>query len=230
MKIKIPALLLALLVLSGCTRSIATKYNEGLTLENNNLEGKAILVEKFEDQRAWIDAEDIKSQSFIAQQGPWKFGLDYDGQEFFPVNSMLQDIFVRELIALGSNASASTEEIDADYTLSGAIMNFEFENETGIVTVTSRRHIALAVTLVDKQGNAVFTNELFNELHREGEGMGVMHSTNVTKLMDGVLKKVLINVVEKINTELAYSSDEDVTILLNGQGITAEVSRLYVMQ
>lgn len=228
MKAKILFVITSLLFVSGCTRSIATQYEEGLELESNTFAGKSIAVQMFEDQRAWIDGKDAKSQSFIAQQGPWRFGVDYAGTEYFPVNAMLQDIFVRELKAAGADAKAESESNTSDYLLSGKIMNFEFENETGFVTVTSRRHVSLAVTLVDKQGNAIFANELFNELDREGEGMGVLHSTNVNKLMGGALKKVLSSVLNKVNSELAYQGVDEVRLMLNGQDVTDKLHTQYV--
>jgi hypothetical protein len=229
MKYKILSVLALLVLASGCTRSITVKYDQGIQLENNSLTNKTISVEKFEDQRAWIDSKDVKSQSFIAQQGTWKFGVEYDGNEYYPINSMLQDIFVRELNAAGSKAVSAAEEQDSEYTLSGQIMNFEFENETGFVTVTSRRHISIAVTLADKSGKPLFSNELYNELDRENEGMGVLHSTNVDKLMGNVLKKVLTSVLTRINSELVYQNFDEIKFFVNGVDVTDKITNQYVM-
>ncbi len=222
MKAKLILLAIAVIALSGCTRSIATKYEEGLTLSSNTLQGKSFNVEAFEDKRAWIDPSDSKSLSFIAQQGTWRFGIDYAGTEYFPVNNMLQDIIIRELNAAGANAAVAGES-DADYTVSGQIQKFEFENEAGFVTVTSRRHISIAVTVTDNQGNQLLSNELFNELDRENEGMGVLHTTNVDKLLGPVLKNILTQVLDKMSTELAYMGADNVRLLVNGVDVTEQI-------
>lgn len=211
----------AIIALSGCTKTLVAEYNPNIKLNNANaIEKQKIAVFKFEDTRAWIDKKDEKSPSFIAKQGPWKFGLEYEGQAYEPVTAVLQDIFVKEFKTVGVDAFKADSDVAGAYKLEGKILNFEFENEAGLVTVTSRRHVSLALTLTDSNNVPVFSNELFNEIDRENEGMGVMHSTNVEKLMQGVLKTVMVSVVNRFNDKV--SENVTVSVSINGTNINLE--------
>jgi hypothetical protein len=63
------------------------------------------------------------------------------------------------------------------------------------------------LTLVKVGGAAVFTDRAFDEQVSEGEGMGVLHSTNVDKLLNivlkGAVKKVIKGVSDGINGTVA---------------------------
>jgi hypothetical protein len=54
---------------------------------------------------------------------------------------------------------------------------------------------------------------LFSQNDRENEGMGVMHSTNMDKLFNRVFKKVVGDVLTRLQPRLAGS---DVRVSLNG--------------
>lgn len=220
MKSKILITLLSIAMLGGCTRALNASYEAGVDLENNGIVGKQLAVYQFDDARSWIDPSDKKSQSFIGKQGSWKFGLKYEDVEFQPVALILQDVFIKDFRAVGVDAFKGEDATAPAYSLNGKILNFEFENETGVWTVTSRRHVSLVLTLSDQDGNTLLANELFNEVSRENEGMGVMHSTNVDKLMKEALKKVVVNVINRTNTELSYLGLETMKVSLNGVDVT----------
>lgn len=220
MKFKTTAIFLSIAMLGGCTKALVATYEPGQTLNNNNISGKKLAIYQFEDTRAWIDSDDAKSKGFIAMQDTWKFGLKYKGKEFQPVSAILQDVFIDEFKSVGMDAFKGEGVLSPTYSLKGKILNFEFANETGFVTITSRRQVSLALTLSDPSGKPLLANELFNEISRENEGMGVMHSTNVDKLMKEVLKKVVVNVVSRTNSELSYLGFKAVKVSLNGADIT----------
>jgi hypothetical protein len=177
-----------------------------------------------------IRQEDDKSRSFIAKQGSWRFGLTFEGQEFVPVSTVVQKLFVSELKEAGYDAVSAQKPIsDAAYNLSGRIVTFEFENETGIVTVTSRRAVMLSLTLTDKQGKPVIDNQLIGDSDRENEGMGVMHSTNMDKLMNRVFKKVVTNVLGQMKAKLASSGGAEIYITLNGMPVDLRSDGSYVL-
>lgn len=209
--------LLSLFMLSGCTKAIMAEYDANIVLKDqNSISDQKVAVYPFEDERSWIDASDEKSKSFIAQQGVWKFGINYEGVDYLPVSDVLQDIFIKEFKYVGVDAFKATETVAGAYSLKGKILNFEFENEEGLFTVTSKRHVSLALTLEDPEGHPVFSNELFNALDRENEGLGVLHSTNVEKLMTGALKTAVTSVINRFNQELAKAGEEEIIVTLNG--------------
>ena len=95
-------------------------------------------------------------------------------------------------------------------------MTFEFENETGVLTVTSRRSVTLALTLSGKNGSKLVDNQLFSENDRENEGLGVLHSTNADKLLNRAFKKVVGDVLTKVRPYLAADGGVNVSVTLNG--------------
>ncbi len=222
MKIRLTALLFVV-ALTGCTRALVATYEPGVDLENNVISGKKLAVHPFEDERSWIDAGNEKSTSFIAKQGAWKFGLKYEGVEYQPVSLILQDVFIKDFKEVGVDAYKASETSDPAYSLKGRILNFEFENETGVWTVTSRRHVSLALTLLDPDGNELLAGELFNEVSRENEGMGVLHSTNVDKLMKDALKKVVVGVINRTNVKLSHLGVDMMKVTVNGVDVTDAV-------
>ncbi|WP_444956973.1 hypothetical protein [Microbulbifer sp. ZKSA002] len=227
MKLKITSIFLAIIMLGGCTRTLVATYEPGVNLEHNGISGTKLAVYQFEDSRSWIDKNDEKSKSFIGKQGAWKFGLKYEGIEYQPVAQILQDVFIKDFKMVGVDAFKGEGSTSPSYSLKGKILNFEFENETGLVTVTSRRHVSLVLTLSDKEGRVILANELFNEVSRENEGMGVLHSTNVDKLMKEALKEVVVSVINRTNTELAHVGLEAMSVSLNDVDITPFLDSMY---
>jgi len=210
----------AALVASGCTRSLLVTYAPGAP-DAASVAAKTkqkIAVLPFSDERSWVDKTDEKTMSFVAKQGVWKFGLGYDNKEYVPVSNLVQTLFVKELNTAGYDAFGSaTPSSAAKYNVSGRIVTFEFENETGFVTVTSRRSVSVALTVSATDGSKVVDNVLFVENDRENEGMGVLHSTNVDKLMNKVFKKVVTDVMVQLRDKLAAQGiNADFTVTLNG--------------
>lgn len=223
-------LALAVLAAAGCTRSLDVKYTRGFDqasgVQTSSLKKIAILP--FSDERAWVDKEDEQSRSYIAKQGVWKFGLTFEGQEFAPVSGLLQTLLVSEFKAAGYDAVASAlPSPDVAYNLAGRIVNFEFENETGIVTVTSRRIVTIALSLTDSTGKSVLDNQLFSENDRENEGLGVMHSTNADKLMNRALKKVVTDVLTHLKPKLASRDNVEFRVTLNGIALNQRFGEAY---
>lgn len=208
-------LMLATVALSGCTRALKADYRAGLEVPKTATVD-TLGVARFVDDRAWVSGDDEKSASFIALQGPWKFGISPDGKIYQPVTEFIQDITVKEFKTAGVNATALKDQAPTNtaqmaelarksgtsHVLGGRILAFEFVNETGMVTVESRRSVSLALTLASAGRGPVFENKLLTENDRENEGMGVLHSTNVDKLVNGVFKKVLTQVVLQVSQTL----------------------------
>jgi hypothetical protein len=222
---------LAALAMGGCTRSLEVKYSGGFDNASavKATAAKKIAILPFTDERAWVDKEDEQTKSFVAKEGVWKFGLTFDNREYFPVSDLLQNLFVAEFKAAGYDAVAGkAQAANGGYTLSGRIVNFEFANETGLITVTSRRAVSLALTLTDPSGKTVLGNQLFTENDRENEGMGVLHSTNADKLMNRALKKVVTDVLVRMKPQLNARGDVLFRVTLNGvqlhQDFTAPVA------
>lgn len=223
---------LAMLAAAGCTRSLDVKYAGGFdqasSVKTSSLKKIAILP--FADERAWVDKEDDQSRSYIAKQGVWKFGLTFEGQEFAPVSGLLQTLLVSEFKAAGYDAVASAlPSPDVAYNLSGRIVNFEFENEMGLVTVTSRRVVTIALSLTDSTGKSVLDNQLFSENDREYEGLGVMHSTNIDKLMNRALKKVVTDVLIRLKPKLAFRDNVEFRVTLNGIALNQDSGGAYLL-
>ena len=80
---------------------------------------------------------------------------------------------------------------------------FEIINEVGFWTVTSRRAATLEITLVQVSGGSVLLDTTVSQLQRENKGMGVMHSTNVDRLMNTVFRQVVTQVIEQVAAKLA---------------------------
>lgn len=224
-----------ILIMSGCTKSISAKYNSDMTRLSNAsaLENVSLGVAKFNDKRSWVDVKDAKSESYIALQSPWKFGMTYEGKDYIPVKDLVQTIFVKEFINAGINAKPIdhvlsklnitdirdiNKQANADYILGGEILMFEFVNDAGVWTVTSRRTVALHLIMVKVTGEEVRFESIFNETDRENEGMGVMHSTNVDKLLNTVVKKVVNKVVQQVAAKMAFNyNDVSWKIVFNGK-------------
>jgi hypothetical protein len=204
----------------GCTRSLELSYAPALERFDN-----AVLVEKiplgvarFKDKRSWVEKGDTKSESFIAQAGAWKFGLSYKGREYVPVGDIVQDLFIQEFGRAGLTARPIEQVLGRDdrkglveqarrqdfqYALGGDILVFEFVNEDKFFTIDSRRSVSLAVTLLKVPSEDPVLDTVVSETDRESEGLGILHSTNLDKLMTRVFKKVVQQVAEQIAAKLA---------------------------
>jgi hypothetical protein len=207
-----------LLLTAGCTRALEVKYRPGFA-EDDGLKAKAkerVAIVVFKDERAWVDKADARTLSFVAKQGSWKFGLEYEGVDYVPVSTVIQALFVEDFKAAGYEAFAAKEAAPGAYSISGRIMVFEFENEIGFVTVTARRSVSLALTISGKDGEKLAEDFLFTENDREGEGMGVMHSTNLDKLLHGPFKKVVAQVLNKLQAKVVESGPTELRVTLNG--------------
>lgn len=225
---------LGLLAVGGCTRSFDYVYNSDVQRLGNadKLASVSIGVATFQDRRPWIEPGKAKSESFIAQQGPWKFGLSHNGQSYTPVNKIVQEIFIREFNNGGLKAKPIAQIVSkenradirnlgsqngVDYVLGGEITVFEFVNETGAWTVTSRQSVSLSLILQSVRGDSTLVDETFAENARKNEGMAVLHETNVEKLMNGAFRSVVRKVVEQVATKLAMDA-RDIRIQLTADG------------
>jgi hypothetical protein len=212
--------LVIMMLASGCTRSLDVAFQSDTARLSNaaELEKVTIGVAKFEDKRAWVEAGDMKSESYVALQSPWKFGLTYKETDYMPVKDIVQDLLVQELTKAGFKAKAldvvltktslqSLKNINKDpaydYVLGGQLLIFEFVNETGMWTVTSRRSVTINLILFNGKNSDVLIDMVLTETDREGEGMGVMHSTNADKLMNGVFKKVTQQIIKIASEKIA---------------------------
>lgn len=209
----------SMFLMAGCTRSIDVHYVDGFDgrsdIKASSKQKVSILP--FVDERSWVDKSNEQSRSFVGKGGSWMFGLTYGQRQFVPVSSLVQTLFVDEFNAAGYDAVASSEASpDSNYVLSGRIVTFEFENETGVLTVTSRRSVTLALTLSGKNGSKLVDNQLFSENDRENEGLGVLHSTNADKLLNRAFKKVVGDVLTKVRPYLAADGGVNVSVTLNG--------------
>lgn len=233
-----------ILMMSGCTKSISVNYNEDMPRLSNadSIGGISLGIAKFDDNRPWVDKNDVKSESYIAMQSPWKFGLSYQGKDYVPVKDIVQTIFVKEFLNAGIKAKPIDQIISkknivdvgkmpdgnkADYLLGGEILIFEFVNDAGVWTVESRRTIALNLIMVKSNGQTVCLETNFNETDRENEGMAVLHETNVDKLMNKVAKKVFHQVIKQVSEKMALNyKDISWKISLNGKAYDPALIRL----
>ncbi len=229
------SLIAIIFVMSGCTKSIPATYNADMTRLSNAdaIANLSLGVAKFDDERSWVDKNDAKSESYIAMQSPWKFAMTYQDKDYIPVTDIIQSIFIKEFINAGINAKridhvlskqnitdirTLSEKDKADYILGGEILIFEFVNDAGFWTVTSRRTVTLNLIMLKVDGEEVRLDTTFNETDRENEGMVVRHSTNVDKLLNTVVKKVVNQVIQKVAATMALNyNDVSWKIVFNGK-------------
>jgi hypothetical protein len=216
------AALLTLLTSTACTRSITLNYQPGLALNRPVKSTSAkIGVARFEDKRAWVKPGDSETESYISSAGSWKFAMGYKDKEYMPVNELVQALFVEEFQRGGLKAQALDnqgkwdedslvklgKDNQLDYVVGGKILGFEFANDTGVVTVDSRRTVTLSLDILRVDGKVPSNSRIFTETVNENEGMGVLHSTNVDKLVNGVFKKVLGEIILKVSDQLAMDAN-----------------------
>ena len=228
MKVRAACITLAMFVslvvaFSGCTRSLEMTYSPAAYRlpQSDVLRGVALGVAKFEDRRAWIDRTEPQSLGYVMQQGSWKFGLTHQGKEYIPVQDLVQSILVDEFKRAGlEQVTAIPDVLTKDavpamrtaaekprlgYVLGGRIHVFEIVNEVGFWTVTSRRAVTLEIHLLQASSGNLALDTTVSQLDRQGEGMGVRHSTNVDRLMNTVFRQVVTSVVEQVAAKLALA-------------------------
>jgi hypothetical protein len=237
---KFAAPLFAVICLVGCTRSIEGQYTPSFAkgADQSALANARIGVAKLEDKRSWVESGDEKSKSFIGQAGSWKFGLTFSGKEFTPVDVIVRSAITEELRRAGAEVTpidavlgakdvakfdAAAAAAKVDYVLGGDLTVFEFVNEAGLVTVTSRRAVNLSIK-VKKVGRTAFVlDQNFSQNDRENEGLGVMHSTNVNKLMNNALKQAVHKIVADVSTALKVPENRvSVSVELDGFAFAAQ--------
>jgi hypothetical protein len=213
-------LVLGLASTVGCTRSLQMSYTPSLyrLARADQLRGVVLGVGKLEDRRSWIERSDPESQSYVMQSGPWRFGLTYKTKEFVAVADLVQSLLVDEFTRAGIETKplpavltkddapamrAAGQEQAAAYALGGRVHVFEIVNEQGFWTVTSRRAITLEIHVVQVNTGAVLVDSTVTQNDRQNEGMGVLHSTNVDRLMNTVFRQVVTQVVEQVAAKLA---------------------------
>lgn len=229
-------LVLLTLLASGCTKSIPINYSEGINTQNINVTNdKSVGIMKFIDNRSISKSGNAKGKSFIATQSPWQFALTYEDEKYCPVNKIVNRIFFSEMQSAGfnvknidmvpSNLEKQTlinisKNESVDYLLGGEILNFEFANDAGVWTVTSRQNVTLSLTLISSTGEEIFTNSTFSDSNSKNEGMGILHSTNVNKLVNVVFKEVLIKVFKELSSKIAINKENiHLNIAFNNKAI-----------
>ncbi len=236
---KIALISFAALLLGGCTRSIESQYTPSFTKGTDQavLSGAKIGVAKLEDKRSWVAAGDEQSKSFIGQAGSWKFGLTFGGKEFTPVDTIVRTAIVEELRRAGaasvaidttlgskdlSKFDATAAAAKVDYVLGGDLTVFEFVNETGLVTVTSRRAVSLSIKMKRVGKDALVIDQSYVQNDRENEGLGVMHSTNVNKLLNNALRNSVHKIVSDVSLALKVPENRvSVTVEIDGVALLA---------
>lgn len=233
----VPLLITVVLAATGCTRSLPVNYTSGVDLPKSTKTAQ-VGIARFNDKRAWVEADDDKTQSFIASQGLWRFGMGYSGKEYYPVSSFIQEVLVSEFSNSGIKAKALSEVVRAgdtekiralatqnnvEYVVSGEILSFEFANEAGLVTVTSKRTVTLLINLARNDGTEVIGQSVVNESQREDEGLGVMHSTNVDKLVNKIFKSSIKTVIQRVSEKLSVAP-KNINVVLNVDGRAYSVS------
>lgn len=214
-RIGIASALCFVVLLTGCTRSLESQYSPTYPQDQTvaAINKAKIGVARLEDKRSWVSPGDEKSKSFVAQAGSWKFGLTYGGKEFTPADLIVRSAISEEFrrlgavvtpidAVLGANDLAKYDAAGAaakvDYVLGGDLVVFEFVNETGLVSVTSRRGVSLNIKLKRVNAGKLVVDQNYSQNDRENEGLGVMHSTNVNKLMNGALRTVVHKLVADV--------------------------------
>ena len=205
--------LTTLTLLSGCTHSIDVSYQaDSARLANASaLEQVAVGVAKFEDKRAWVEAGEPKTESFVSQAGPHKFGLTYLEKDYYPVKDLIQDVLIKELTLAGIKAKALDFVLSkssakgagdlgkdaGDYQVGGQILAFDYTTQAGMWTVTSRRTAIINMNLYRRGEAQPFFEQPISEMDTKEYAMGVAHSVNVETLVREVFRKVAHQIVQR---------------------------------
>jgi hypothetical protein len=192
---------LVLGALTGCTRSLELRYNPSLYRlpQADSLKGIQLGVAKLEDRRAILDRSDPQSPAYVMRASGSKFGLTYGGKELVPVADLVQQLFVEEFTRAGVEAKTLPEILSKDglpamraagdkgaaaYVLGGRILVFEITNDVGMWTVDSRRSITLELNLLRVRDSALVLDTTVSHNDSRNEGAGILHTTNVDRLMN----------------------------------------------
>ncbi len=213
-------LLLLLVGTSACTRSLEATYAPAMTpLEQADaLRSARLGIARFQDVRRTVRADEPASSAYIASAGAWRFGLTYQGREMTPVADLVQSLFVEEFGRGGVRSSplpevltkdalpamrAAGERAVVDHVLGGRIAVFEFENEDKFWYVRSRRSVALEIHLLRVAEGALTLDTTATGTDEKDEGLGILHTTNVDRLLNRVFRLVVFKVVEEVARKLA---------------------------
>lgn len=206
--------------LSGCTRSLEMTYTPALYRlpQADQWKGTRLGVARLEDRRSVIDRTEPQSLSYVLQQGPWRFGLTYQGREYVPVGDLVQALLVDEFGRAGVESQAIPQVLTKDgvaamraageqagvgYVLGGRVLVFEIVNEDKFWTIVSRRSVTLEISVVHVPSGQSIVDATVAQTDRRDEGMGIRHSTNVDRLMNTVFRQVVTQVVEQVAARLA---------------------------
>lgn len=215
----------ALGALAGCTQSLEMRYNPALyrLTQADSLRSIPLGVAKLEDRRPTIERSEPQSLSYVLRQGAYRFGLTYKGREFVPVADIVQGLFLEEFRRAGVEAKAIPDILTKDglpamraagenagvaYVLGGRILVFEIVNQPGMWTVESRRSITLEITLARVATGDLALDTTVSQNDARNEGMGVLHTTNVDRLMNTVFRQVVVQVVEQVAAKLSLDPRE----------------------
>ena len=211
--------LTALTLLSGCMHTVDVAYQVSATRLPNaqELENVTVGVAKFEDKRAWVEAGDPKTESFISQAGAHKFGLNYLNKDWVPVKDLIQDVLIKELTNAGIKAKAldvvlsktsakGASELGADagyLQIGGQILAFDYTLQPGMWTVTARRTAILDLNLYRKGETKPFHDQPISEMDTQEYGMATSHPVNAYNLVNELLRKIAHQIVQQTADRLA---------------------------
>jgi hypothetical protein len=78
--------------------------------------------------------------------------------------------------------------------------------------------VTLEIHLLQAGSGSLVLDTTVSQLDRQGEGMGVRHSTNVDRLMNTVFRQVVTEVVEQVAAKLVLQPrDVHVRLVLAGR-------------
>ncbi len=204
----------------ACTRSFDAKYVPSMTplQQADQLRAVRLGIGKFQDARRSVKADEPQSLSHVSRAGAWRFGLTYGGREMIPVNDLVQALFVEEFGRAGIRSSAlpevltkdglpamraAGEKASVDHVLGGRIVVFEWENEDKFWYIHSRRSVALEIHLLRVAESSLLLDTVATGTDENDEGMGVLHTTNIDRLLNRVFRLVVFKVVEEVAQKLA---------------------------
>ena len=211
--------------LAGCTQSLPMSYNPALyrLTQADSLRGILLGVAKLEDRRATLERSELQSLSYVMRQGAYRFGLTHRGREFTPVSDIVHVLFLDEFQRAGVEVKpisdiltkdalpamrAAGEKAGVAYVLGGRILVFEIVNQPGMWTVESRRSITLEINLLRVTTGDLALDTTVSQNDARNEGMGILHATNVDRLMNTAFRQVVVQVVEQVAAKLALDPRE----------------------
>ena len=212
-------LILTLITLTACTRSLEMKYSPALYRlpQADKLSAITLGVAKPEDRRASVVQSDPDNLTYVMRQGAWRFGLTHNGRDFVPVADLVQMLFVDEFTRAGvaskpiariltkdqlGDMRVAGQDAGVPYVLGGRVLVFEIVNDVGW-TVVSRRAVTLEVTLVRVQTGDIAFDNVVSAGDRDESAWGISHATSVDRLMNSAFRQVVTQVVEQVAAKLA---------------------------